>query len=153
MKPQFITEAHPQAESLTNEYIMTRGALSSFAHWTNDDLVKSFKVDGHFWVGAIVDQKLVAIILFTRTSSQAEVLYLETQFNWRRRGLMVRLMKWWFEESPDLEIFLDVHSRNFHAIGLYQQLGFEQSGMRKSYYRDGGDCLLMTRPGLKTRNS
>lgn len=32
-------------------------------------------------------------------------------------------------------IFLEVRASNHRAIGLYEQLGFKMSGMRKNYYR------------------
>ena len=39
---------------------------------------------------------------------------------------------------------LEVASRNDAAISLYSSFGFEVDGVRKGYYRDGDDALLMS---------
>jgi len=41
------------------------------------------------------------------------------------------------------KMFLEVDSRNRPAIALYQAAGFHQKGMRKAYYSDGSDALIM----------
>ena len=42
-------------------------------------------------------------------------------------------------------VHLEVRRSNQAAIALYRQLGFEQVGERRGYYRDNGeDALLMS---------
>ncbi len=42
------------------------------------------------------------------------------------------------------EITLEVHEGNTAARGLYESAGFEQVGLRKNYYGQGNDALIMT---------
>ena len=43
---------------------------------------------------------------------------------------------------------LEVRAGNTSAQRLYEKLGFEVAGVRKRYYRDGEDGLIMTTPSL-----
>lgn len=43
---------------------------------------------------------------------------------------------------------LEVRSSNMAAQRLYEKLGFEVAGLRRCYYRDGEDGLIMTTPSL-----
>ena len=40
-------------------------------------------------------------------------------------------------------VSLEVRHSNLSAISLYRQLGFIETGRRKSYYENGEDALLM----------
>ncbi|MBR3002640.1 MAG: ribosomal protein S18-alanine N-acetyltransferase [Clostridia bacterium] len=43
------------------------------------------------------------------------------------------------------EITLEVNEQNSSAIHLYQNFGFRQVGLRKKYYRNGDNAIIMTR--------
>ena len=43
---------------------------------------------------------------------------------------------------------LEVRAGNLPARRLYEKLGYEVAGVRKRYYRDGEDGLIMTTPPL-----
>jgi ribosomal-protein-alanine N-acetyltransferase len=43
---------------------------------------------------------------------------------------------------------LEVRAGNLPARRLYEKLGYEVAGVRKNYYRDGEDGLIMTTPPL-----
>ena len=62
----------------------------------------------------------------------------------RRRGLGRALVMSLLEhqEGPAL---LEVRAGNTPAIALYEGMGFERVGLRRGYYSDGEDALLMTR--------
>ena len=40
-------------------------------------------------------------------------------------------------------VFLEVKKGNFPAINLYSSFGFDKIGIRKKYYRDGSDAVVM----------
>lgn len=47
--------------------------------------------------------------------------------------------------SPAAElVLLEVRASNSPALALYTSLGFERVGLRKRYYSDGEDAVLMT---------
>ncbi len=41
------------------------------------------------------------------------------------------------------KIFLEVKKDNYNAISLYKKTGFYVAGLRKNYYSDGNDAILM----------
>ena len=45
---------------------------------------------------------------------------------------------------------LEVRAGNVPAQRLYEKLGFAADGVRRRYYRDGEDGLIMTTPALNT---
>ena len=47
------------------------------------------------------------------------------------------------------EILLEVNSENFAAIGLYKKKGFINFAVRKRYYPDGNDAILMKKESKK----
>ena len=42
-------------------------------------------------------------------------------------------------------LYLEVDAANAAALALYRAGGFQQTGLRKAYYRDGADAALMQR--------
>ncbi|SBS29993.1 Mycothiol acetyltransferase [Marinomonas aquimarina] len=90
---------------------------------------------------------LTASLLF----DQSELELVVTDVQRRRQGLGRRLLKHWLQwatEQGCIEGLLEVRQSNQAAITLYQQLGFEQVGLRKNYYplAEGGSehAVLMT---------
>lgn len=66
----------------------------------------------------------------------------------RRRGIGSRLIGEalrWAEGQGATSATLEVRKKNLPAIGLYRRLGFTQDGVRRGYYEDGEDALLMSR--------
>ncbi|MBR3163522.1 MAG: ribosomal protein S18-alanine N-acetyltransferase [Clostridia bacterium] len=48
------------------------------------------------------------------------------------------------KELKILEITLEVNEHNSNAISLYKKFGFEQVGLRKKYYRNQDNAIIMT---------
>jgi ribosomal-protein-alanine N-acetyltransferase len=68
----------------------------------------------------------------------------------QRRGTGRRLMQALVEQLEQAgvtRIFLEVRASNQAARGLYQALGFSETGRRRAYYADPvEDAVLMSRP-------
>lgn len=66
----------------------------------------------------------------------------------RRQGIgkaLLRVLLTHAQERGCTLATLEVSKDNVAAVQLYHQLGFQQVHVRKSYYRDGSDALLMNR--------
>ncbi|MEO1137035.1 MAG: GNAT family N-acetyltransferase [Pseudomonadota bacterium] len=64
----------------------------------------------------------------------------------RRRGLGARLISAVLDAARAKNVrrfFLEVSAANTAARGLYAQAGFQEIGVRKAYYADGGDATVM----------
>ena len=82
---------------------------------------------------------------------EAHIATVASHPEWRGCGLgqwlMVALMDAAQERGARL-ITLEVRAGNLPAQQLYLKLGFEITGRRRRYYRDGEDGLIMTTPAL-----
>ena len=84
--------------------------------------------------------------LFRRIADEAELLRVGVDPGERRHGLARALIREGLRRLQDGEIqvcFLEVRIDNVPAIALYESLGFGRAGLRKGYYRDGTDALIL----------
>lgn len=99
-------------------------------------------------VAALLDES-GGFILIRVVADEAEILTLAVHPEARRQGIAARLI----EAAAGLAaaagaatLFLEVADRNTAARALYTSTGFTQAGLRKRYYPDGADALVMRRP-------
>lgn len=67
---------------------------------------------------------------------------------YRNLGLASLFMNVIFEEGLKRKLiraFLEVREKNLAAINLYKKFGFEEIGVRRKYYRNGENALVMQR--------
>ncbi len=91
------------------------------------------------------NQQVAALILYRHIDSIIEVNFLLTLPAFRRMGLMQSLFEILIEKKSLCTFWLEVNANNPGARQLYVKLGFKNNGLRKNYYRDGGDGLLLER--------
>ena len=97
----------------------------------------------HGWGAYDSKQELQAFCLFRKIPDGREIMLLATRPRDHRTGAMRALIRSLIGDlAPDERLWLEVHSGNIPAISLYEGLGFQQVGMRKDYYFDGGAALL-----------
>jgi [ribosomal protein S18]-alanine N-acetyltransferase len=89
---------------------------------------------------------VVATIEVMRGVDEAEILNIETLASHRRQGLAQSLLAEtfdWARKNQRKAVWLEVRTSNHAAIHLYRKTGFIQAGVRKRYYADGEDALVM----------
>lgn len=80
--------------------------------------------------------------ILTRTLlDETEILTLAVSPRFQRRGLGRQLIEKIF---PKGQIFLEVSVSNTAAMALYEVCGFVRAGVRRGYYQDGSDAIVMT---------
>lgn len=98
--------------------------------------------------GAIVDGQLVAFMIVWLVLDELTVIDVATDPAYQRRGiawgLLDEAMRWGREQGAALAL-LEVRQGNLPAKRLYARYGFEQIGLRRGYYRDGEDAIVMQR--------
>ena len=85
-------------------------------------------------------------VLFSVTVDSADLLYLYVPKAYRRSGIGANLLKYATEElfkRGVREIFLEVSSQNTPALTLYEGLGYDKIDLRKKYYKNGDDAVIM----------
>lgn len=83
------------------------------------------------WFGAFIGERLVGKLGIVRLGTRARYQDVVTHPGYRRRGIAARLVRVageWALTSPDVRELVIVAADGGPAIGLYERLGFEQSG-------------------------
>jgi ribosomal-protein-alanine N-acetyltransferase len=86
------------------------------------------------------------MLLFRRAADEAEILTLAVIPAMRGRGVATSLLRVACDalRASDVRaLLLEVRASNTEALGLYHRFDFRQVGLRKRYYSDGSDALIM----------
>lgn len=78
----------------------------------------------------------------------ADITNVAVHPKWRRQGMasqMLSLLVKIADEKGMDSITLEVRESNLSAKALYESLGFKVCGLRKRYYRDRENAVIMTR--------
>ncbi len=78
----------------------------------------------------------------------AEIGNIAVDLPYRGRGISNALMQAMHDRAKEMgatQAFLEVRVSNQTAISLYRKFGYEPYGVRKKYYDDGEDALVMKR--------
>ena len=76
----------------------------------------------------------------------AEILNVAVAPSFRRQGLGVKLLlalEAYAKENGAERLLLEVREGNVSARGLYEKQGFSSFGIRKNYYEDGENAVVM----------
>jgi [ribosomal protein S18]-alanine N-acetyltransferase len=98
-------------------------------------------------------QHAVGVISIKTIGELADVHRIVVEPSSRRRGIGSDLVRAGLHVTRQLgvrEVILDVAYHNDPAIGLYQQLGFEQLSARRDYYGPGQHALILKLYDLQT---
>ncbi|MBR2082755.1 MAG: ribosomal protein S18-alanine N-acetyltransferase [Elusimicrobiaceae bacterium] len=90
--------------------------------------------------------KLVGFIAVRGAAGQYELLNLAVAESQSRRGIGFSLVQRALQELQQTgaeRITLEVSTANLPAQALYQKAGFSVWGIRKHFYADGSDALIM----------
>ena len=99
------------------------------------------------WV-AEVDGKIVGMIVVWLIVDEVHVATIATHPEFRQQGIAKNLLAHALQHLSTegaQSSFLEVRASNLAAQDLYRKFGFEESGVRRRYYRDNDeDAVLMT---------
>ena len=103
------------------------------------------------WV-AEMDGKLVGMIVVWLIVDEVHVATIATHPDFRRQGIAKRLLSHALRQLSNegaQSSFLEVRASNLAAQEMYRKFGYEESGVRRRYYRDNDeDAILMTLESL-----
>ena len=87
----------------------------------------------------------VSFLCYRESDELLEISVLATAVEAQSKGFQTKLIEYLQLDAAKRKksILLEVHAANEPARALYQRKGFNQIHIRKSYYRDGGDALVL----------
>lgn len=71
-----------------------------------------------------------------------DIITIAVREDFRRSGVGSKLLKSLLEAKT--ELFLEVRESNVNAISFYKKHGFSSVGVRKKYYPDGENAIIMS---------
>jgi len=92
--------------------------------------------------------ELLAFLIAHRVNAEWELENLVVTANSRRSGVGTGLVGEFVAHARAArgsEIFLEVRESNEGARALYRRMGFEETGLRKSYYSDPAEDAILCR--------
>ena len=139
-----MTTAILRATSAHAPWLEQTHALAFASHdaWSADVFVAQLSMPGVF--GLIAEDQ--GFVLARVAADEAEILTICVVPVGRRQGsgraLLLgaeKIASAWGATS----MFLEVSNHNYAAFDLYKSVGYERVGLRKRYYSDGSDGLIL----------
>ncbi|MBN2034505.1 MAG: ribosomal protein S18-alanine N-acetyltransferase [Deltaproteobacteria bacterium] len=133
------------------ERIVEIETLSFSSPWSRAGFIREVKNPLSTIWAASIDGSLLGFICYWVLDFEIHLLDLAVHPKERRKGVGRFLLGHMIKEavSKALEsIWLEVRVSNEGAVKLYQELGFEQAGIRFKYYDDTGEDALVMRLGF-----
>lgn len=124
---------------------------SSFhSPWSKDLFIK--ELQNKFSVNLVARvakgyKKVVGYVVFWNLIDEIHLLDLAVHKDFRNQGIGRRLTKKVIETGRKKEcrhVYLEVRKSNAAAMKLYSSLDFREVGIRKRYYDNGEDAVIMT---------
>lgn len=94
----------------------------------------------------VKDGTPASFIMIRSMVGEAEILTLCVVSAFRRQGLAQALLAWGLQAAQTEQaeqMFLEVSVANEGAKTLYEKAGFTKAGLRRAYYPDGSDALVL----------
>jgi ribosomal-protein-alanine N-acetyltransferase len=92
------------------------------------------------------DSKIVGFVVFSIMYEKAEIIDIAVHNDYLRQNIGSKLLSSAINECEKNKcetITLEVRNNNEKAILFYKKNGFREISVRKSYYHDGEDALVM----------
>jgi [ribosomal protein S18]-alanine N-acetyltransferase len=117
--------------------------------WSRSMFAGELSKPSSICLGAFEDEILLGYLITSRYVDAWHVMNVAVAPDRQRQGIASALLGRLFELTADDDrrgYTLEVRVSNRAAIALYEQLGFEQRGIRRGYYTDNReDALIMWR--------
>lgn len=114
--------------------------------WTKNMIISAFNSKRFFAFGAYLEDKLIGSITISMGDEDADVEGVVVDKNQRGKGIAYKLL----EQAHSLilqqgkrKTLLEVRESNLPAIRLYEKAGYKRISVRKRYYSDDENALVM----------
>ena len=116
-------------EQLAHELVVTPTA----GHWILDD-----------------ESSMIGYIMSYIVHYEVQIINIAVRLSCQYRGYGKRILSEFLSQfNKKTYLFLEVRESNLPAYQLYSNFGFEQIEIRRKYYHDGEDAIVMVKMGNK----
>ena len=120
-------------------------AVYNKPYW-NVEMLKKLFIDSIIETVWVIEnrKKIIGFLIEQRCDNEINLLNVAVDRQFQNRGIGKKLINHYLDRIPrNCSVFLEVNKSNIIARKIYADLNFKNIGMRKNYYNDGGDALIM----------
>lgn len=114
--------------------------------WSIDILKSDFENENSKYIVAKIDNEIVGFAGIKIILDEADIMNIAVRKDKRKLGIGSVLLKKLIELALDYNctsITLEVNENNLPAIRLYEKYNFEKIGLRKKYYNNTDNAIIM----------
>jgi len=114
--------------------------------WNRDHFLAELGSERASCAVAELGGRVVGYLCLTVLLDEAEILDVAVDPALQGRGIGAQLVQWACDEAirrGAALLLLEVRATSQPAIALYERFGFKQTGLRKGYYEENIDAVLM----------
>ena len=119
---------------------------SSCYNWTKSMFLEELENKNSSFKILFLNNTIAGYIIYHIVLDEAEILNIVIDNTYKRKNLGKYLLEQTINEISKQNIktiLLEVGEKNIPAINLYLKFGFEQYHIRKNYYKNGENAILM----------
>lgn len=120
--------------------------------WSRNHFLAELASERASCVVAELDGRVAGYLCLTTLLDEAEILDVAVDPALQGRGIGAQLVQWACDEATRrgaVVLQLEVRATSRPAIALYEHFGFNQTGLRKAYYEENIDAVLMDKMLVK----
>lgn len=130
------------------EKIKNHLILEFDSFWTPEILKSEIDEKNRIYIVAKENGNIVGFAGMLINNKEAEIMNIVTKVSQRDRGIGNLLLDKIIEISKKNsieKIFLEVNENNHIALKLYEKVGFQKIAIRKKYYNNKEDAIIMSK--------
>ena len=115
--------------------------------WNVNTLQNDFNNPHSVYFIAKLDDEIVGFAGLLKICDEANIMNIVTKINKRNLGVGSKLLSKLVNSAKELyctSITLEVNEHNSSAIHLYEKFGFKRIGLRKKYYNNTDNAIIMS---------
>lgn len=116
--------------------------------WSKETIADTFLQDNFIGFVAVEDNKIIGFISTVWCIDECEIELIAVKKEYRNKLVATNLLNVAIEKFKEMKIkklFLEVRRSNVVAQSFYEKQGFTYVGVRKNYYKNQEDALIMTK--------
>lgn len=121
--------------------------LSMKSPWSRNMFLEELKVNVAKYFVVTNEKKAVAYMGMHCVSCEGHITNIAVHPDFRRQGIASRLIRYFIDiaiKNSFEFLTLEVRESNLPAIECYKKLGFKEVGLRKKYYENKENAIIMT---------
>ena len=115
--------------------------------WNINNLKNDFQNPNSTYFVAKLDNEIVGFAGFLNICDEANIMNIVTKINKRHLGIGSKLLSQLITSAHEQNcksITLEVNEHNTYAINLYEKFNFKRIGLRKKYYNNKDNAIIMS---------